>query len=196
MIAFIITVVTTAGIIGFYQDFYITMYIGAILTTIELFIGYYSGQLKSLWLSVFSCFIGMIATNNILNGIAIGLCFENTISYILGIIFDFFILFFTNKENKLQNETLKKANYLATLRGFNNWIEFKNAFYLTNNTLAQLNSSNDFEEINYIIMQAGFNNIDEAIEASKIETNINNEEAIIEKNNTIKKAEDDGLIPR
>lgn len=84
IINIIVTILSALGIYGFYADFPSLLFIGAIAVIIEILIGIFTGQCRSIFTFVISCLIGFICTHNILIGGAIGLCFDSVIMSLLG----------------------------------------------------------------------------------------------------------------
>lgn len=72
------------GIIGFYTDITILVYIGAVLNFIENIRGYFTGELKTLTFLFFSMLIGWACTGNFL-GICVGICYESAIFFVLSL---------------------------------------------------------------------------------------------------------------
>lgn len=85
MILNIITFIfSILGIIGFYNNNDILLYIGMVMVLFEMIIGILSGQLRTIGTYILASIIGVIFTQNIIKGIAIGLCFESVIMTIGG----------------------------------------------------------------------------------------------------------------
>lgn len=96
-----------AGIFGFYNDLYILTYIGFGLCLIESILGRLEGTLKSMNTTIIAGIIGWLITKKFWLGIAIGVCFENVIMFIGGII----MIYITNKAiTKYEKNQHKEEN--------------------------------------------------------------------------------------
>ncbi len=100
LVGFIGFIFAVLGIYGFYTANIVLLYLGMSFTILEHIIGIISGQQKGLgtvWLALFICLILIINGVNWLQSIAICLCFENVISFVLGLILLLIV-------GKIQNE--------------------------------------------------------------------------------------------
>lgn len=80
MILNIITFIfSILGIIGFYSNNNIFLYIGMAMVLFEMIIGILSGQLRTIGTYILASIIGIIFTKEFIVGIAIGLCYESVI---------------------------------------------------------------------------------------------------------------------
>lgn len=96
-------ILSCLGIYGYFSENFILLYIGLGAVIVEHFIGIYSGEQKGLstvWLAII-CAVGMIIGGfNPLNAIALCLCFEGSICYVLGIILIIVFAFLKKKSSK------------------------------------------------------------------------------------------------
>lgn len=106
MIFFLITLVfSIVGLIGFYTDNYTLTIIAGIVYILENLRGYFTGQLKSLFPTIFVGFIGFIIgrnNNNIFPTICVALCYEDIIVSILSIPLLFMAIKAVNENEKNQ----------------------------------------------------------------------------------------------
>ena len=86
IIGIICFIMSIAGIIGFYNEIYVLTYIALIFNILEVIVGVFTNQLKSILTFLLGGIIGWIITGKFLLGLAIGLCFENIILFASGII--------------------------------------------------------------------------------------------------------------
>ena len=86
MFGSLVFVCAICGIIGFYMDLHAFTYIGLAMALFESIIGLYTGTLKTMNTSIIAGIIGWIIVKDFWLGIAIGICFENVIMFIAGII--------------------------------------------------------------------------------------------------------------
>lgn len=104
ILGIITTIFSSLGIYGFFTNNYVLLYIGMGFVIFEHAIGIRSGQQKGLttvWISLLFAFGMICAGSNWINAIALCLCFEGTICFILGIILMFFsIICSIKKQNK------------------------------------------------------------------------------------------------
>lgn len=100
-----------AGIIGFYNDLYILTYIGLGLCLFESVLGRLEGTLKSMNTTIIAGILGWLITKNFWLGIAIGVCFENVIMFIGGIV----MMYITSKAiAKYEKNQQKEENEEST----------------------------------------------------------------------------------
>lgn len=91
----ITTIVSILGIIGFYINNFILLYLGLFSAIIEHSIGIYTGEEKSLitvWFALLIALGFIFSGMNWLKAIAICLCFENVLCFILGSILMIFMV--------------------------------------------------------------------------------------------------------
>lgn len=93
IIGFILAIV---GIIGYYLNISILLYIGGVFSIIEIIQGIVSGQSKTIISPMIFGIIGMIMIKPMVDGFCLGLCIENIVLFILGIIF---LIFVSKKTN-------------------------------------------------------------------------------------------------
>lgn len=104
------TIFSLLGIYGFFAGNLFLLYLGMICVILEHGIGIFSGQEKGLttvWLALFASLVMMARGTNWLQSIALCLCFESTIMFILG-----FLLIIFNKLalSKTQTNTNSISN--------------------------------------------------------------------------------------
>ena len=94
ILGIIVFILSSLGIYGFFNDISTLLYIALAAVLFEYLLGYFSGQLKNLggmWFAII-CALGMITAGyNWLIAISLCLCFENIISFILGLILMFIV---------------------------------------------------------------------------------------------------------
>lgn len=115
ILSIIVAIFCGIGIYGFYNGLIFLAYIGMVFSLLEQLYGFISGQQKSLFtvwicvlLSIGSCFAG----NNFFNSLAILLCYENVILFILGIITLPIIAKKINNKNETSNRNENFDDYL------------------------------------------------------------------------------------
>ena len=138
-----------------------------ILNLIDLF---FLSAGKGFFFSIFCILIALFHTKNIWVGICLGLCFENIIMYILGILyllFIFVISLFSKKDSSYNLVELNKAaNQFALKRGFNSWNEFENAFIEENKLETNLSNKPLVDRLNYVAKTAGYLNYEDMFNAN------------------------------
>lgn len=99
IIGIIVFLFCAAGIYGFYNGLIFLTYIGMALSIVEMIGGVVTKQSKSLWtlwLCILLSFGSLLAGNNFFVSLAILLCFENVILFIIGL----FLLFIGSSTRK------------------------------------------------------------------------------------------------
>ena len=86
IIAIIGFIFAMVGIYGYYNDLYLLLYVGGLVTIIEYGIGLYTKELKGLTSPIIFAIIGIICVKKIILGFFLGICFENIITGILSVI--------------------------------------------------------------------------------------------------------------
>lgn len=113
IIGIIVFIFCVLGIFGYFDGNILLTYIGFAFASIEHVLGIYTGAEKGLttvWMAALCAFGMAIAGNNLIESIAICLCFENVISFSLGVILLCTVGVATSKleeDNKTQNEKSK-----------------------------------------------------------------------------------------
>ena len=93
-------ILSLLGIYGFYNELYILTYIAFGFCLFDNVLGRLFGTLKSMKIFFLACIIGFIIVKKFWLGIAIGVCFEEVISFIGGIIYIGFMLILGKKKNR------------------------------------------------------------------------------------------------
>lgn len=111
IIGVISTIFSSLGIYGFFTDNLFLLYLGMIFVILEHCIGILSGQEKGLttvWMALLISF-GMTAGGmNLLQAIALCLCFEGTICFILGLIVMFSSGTYNQSKQDIDNNNKEK----------------------------------------------------------------------------------------
>lgn len=105
--SFITFALSVVGIIGFYIDNNLLLYLGAFFALIDIVISTYSDQTNNFITPILAIFIGIICCNDIVRGFAIGLCFENAILFIIGlttILISYRTYYPKTKQRKIDND--------------------------------------------------------------------------------------------
>lgn len=99
------TIFGVLGIVGYYFGTVWLLYLGGAFTVLENLRGFITGQLKTLSVLIFSAFTGWCLTHTF-NGICLGICFENVICGILGMLFTLFLICIAPKKEieNIKNE--------------------------------------------------------------------------------------------
>ena len=106
------TVFAILGLVGFYSNIPLLLYLGAGFNVLENLRGFFTGQLKSLSTLLFSMFVGWLFVRNFY-GVCAGVCFENVIITLLSIplyIANIIALIKLKKEEKENEETKKQTD--------------------------------------------------------------------------------------
>lgn len=91
------------GIYGYYSGNLFLTYLGLILAVLEHVIGISTGEekgLTSVWIAFFCALVMTFAGNNFIKSIAICMCFENVICFVLGMIMIVIFGTLSNKKTK------------------------------------------------------------------------------------------------
>ena len=115
IIGIISTILSSLGIYGFFCGNMFLLYIGMVSVILEHVIGIYTGQEKSLstvWIAILVSFGMMIGGINWLQALALCLCFEGTVCFVLGIVL---MLFVNNAIQKSDNEIDKSEEIIEEL---------------------------------------------------------------------------------
>ena len=81
IIGFILAIL---GILGYYNDILVLLYIGGIFTIVESIFGFITGQSRGFFPEILFGIIGMIFVKPLLQGFMFGLCIENVVMFIFG----------------------------------------------------------------------------------------------------------------
>lgn len=103
IVGIISTIFSSLGIYGFFSGNLFLLYLGMTCVIIEHVIGILLGEEKGLttvWMSLLVSFGLMAGGINWLQAIAVCLCFEGTICFVLGLVMIVFFANYTSKNEK------------------------------------------------------------------------------------------------
>lgn len=98
LIGMFCTVLAIISIYGYFIGNNFLFIIGVVAIVIELLYGIITNQLKTLMPTAISATVGIVCCKNVWIGIGIGLCFEQVIMFLLGLILMLITAIFIKKQ--------------------------------------------------------------------------------------------------